>query len=204
MGRVRQWSKQYWSRRKQHDRRLQSTRPDRENTYTLAGSVDGLKFHPVTGDIWALQNQDGNSTLTLIDPATDQVSTPLSIAETTPTNGYDDVAFDNGKVYVSRTNPGSSGDPVVQTVDNGNSPCGTVQTTAILRLGDTGTNLATGATNQPLPVNDPDLLKTLADHTLVLTSDHDASYTFIHDPGTAQQTASFITLPAAVPGSTMR
>jgi hypothetical protein len=25
----------------------------------IAGYVDGLKFDPVTGDIWALQNQDG-------------------------------------------------------------------------------------------------------------------------------------------------
>ena len=30
-------------------------------TYNIAGYVDGLKLNPVTGDIWALQNQDGNS-----------------------------------------------------------------------------------------------------------------------------------------------
>ena len=28
--------------------------------YSIAGSVDGLKIDPVTGVVWALQNQDGN------------------------------------------------------------------------------------------------------------------------------------------------
>ena len=42
---------------------------------------------------------------------------------------------------------------------------------------------------------DPDSLKTLSDGSLILTSDHDASLTIISNPGTAQQTASFLTLP---------
>jgi len=32
-----------------------------QNTYTLGGNVDGLKYNPNTGLIWALQNQDGNT-----------------------------------------------------------------------------------------------------------------------------------------------
>jgi DNA-binding beta-propeller fold protein YncE len=39
-----------------------------DHTYQISGYVDGLKFDPVTGEIWALQNQDGNSTLSIIDP----------------------------------------------------------------------------------------------------------------------------------------
>jgi hypothetical protein len=31
--------------------------------YSIAGSVDGLKVDPRTGLVWAMQNQDGNSTL---------------------------------------------------------------------------------------------------------------------------------------------
>jgi hypothetical protein len=64
-----------------------------EHTYTIAGSVDGLKYNPYTGQIWALQNQDGNSTLTLIDPATHKVTGPLSFANPSATSGYDDVVF---------------------------------------------------------------------------------------------------------------
>ena len=172
-----------------------------ENTYTLGGEVDGLKFDPNTGVVWALQNQDGNSQITFIDPATNQVSAPLTYDSgytygSTSSRGFDDVAFDKGKVFLSETNPANPGDPVVVQLVNGNAPFGTLVTDSVLRLGDTGTNLVTGATNQPLPVTDPDSLKTLPDGSLILTGEHDTAYTFIHDPGTANQTASFFTLPA--------
>jgi len=51
-----------------------------DHTYQINGYVDGLKFDPVTGEIWALQNQDGNSTLSIIDPEDRTVSKPLSYA----------------------------------------------------------------------------------------------------------------------------
>ena len=171
-----------------------------ENTFTIAGSADGLKFDPVTDDIFVLQNQDGNSTLSLIDPMTNQVSGPLNYAVASPTRGFDDVAFVKGNVFESHTNPAAPGDGVVELLDNGHSPFGTLQTTPILRLGDTGTDMTTGATNVPLPVNDPDSLKALADGTLVLTSGQDSALTFIHNPATPSQTESFVTLPAGTAG----
>ena len=51
-----------------------------EQSYQIAGYVDGLKMDPVTHEIWALQNQDGNSTLTLINPEENSISLPLSYA----------------------------------------------------------------------------------------------------------------------------
>src|ERR1700674_4698692 len=44
------------------------------HTYSIAGSVDGLKVDPRTGRVWALQNQDGNSTLSVINSKTHTVS----------------------------------------------------------------------------------------------------------------------------------
>jgi len=170
------------------------------NTFNFAGSDDGLKVDPVTGKLWVLQNQDGNSTLTVVDPVTGQTTGPLSYAVPSPTQGYDDVAFTGGKVYMSHTNPAAPTDSVVVQLDNGNNPTGTLKTTAILRQGDTGTNLLTGETNQALPVSDPDSLKSLADGTLVLTSGSDSALTFIQHPGTDQQTESFIALPAGSTG----
>ena len=84
-----------------------------EHTYTIAGSVDGLKYNPYTGQIWALQNQDGNSTLSLIDPVTHKVTGPLSYANPSATSGYDDVVFEGNKVFLSYTNPNGTGDPVL-------------------------------------------------------------------------------------------
>ena len=176
------------------------------HTYTLPGSIDGLKYDPVSGLVFALKNQDANSFLYTIDPATHAVSAPLAYAAppyvygANSAHGYDDVAFVGGRVFIDPTNPSGIGDPVLQILDNGNDPKGVLKTTTILRLGDTGTNLVTGRTNQVLPVADPDSLKSLADGTLIMTSDHDTSLTFIHNPGTTQQTASFVTLPAGASG----
>jgi hypothetical protein len=176
-----------------------------EHTYTLPGSIDGLKFDPATGQLWALENQDANSLLYLIDPTTQQVSAPLSydapyVYGTNSARGFDDVAFQGKHVFMSYTNPVNVGDSVIAQLDNGNNPTGKLELTSILRLGDTGTNLKTGQVNQPLPVADPDSLKTLPNGSLILTSDHDSSLIFISHPGTAQQSASFISLPAGSAG----
>jgi len=175
------------------------------HTYSLPGSIDGLRVDPTTNQVWALANEDANGQLTLIDPVTNQVSPAMSYAPpyvygAASSRSYDDVAFDGNKVYLSATQPAAIGDSVVQVLDNGNNPIGPLTTTSILRLGDTGTNLTTGQVNQPLPVSDPDSLMMLANGSLLLASDKDASYTIIDHPGTAQQSASFVTLPAGSSG----
>ncbi len=176
-----------------------------QHSYSLPGSIDGLKYDPATGDLFALKNQDGNSHLYTIDPNTQAVSGPLDYAPpyvygANAPRGFDDVAFQGGNVYLSYTSPANPGDSVIAQLDQGNSPSGALTLTSILRLDDTGTNLATGETNQPLPVADPDSLKTLANGSLILTSDHDASLTIVSNPGTAQQSASFVNLPAGSSG----
>jgi hypothetical protein len=97
-----------------------------QHTYTISGLVDGLKFNPVTGMVWALQNNDANATLSIINPTTQTVSGPLRYGPpytyTMPgplARGYDDVAFLGGKVYLSYTNPVSPTDPVLQILNNG-------------------------------------------------------------------------------------
>lgn len=99
-----------------------------EFSYSISGSVDGLKYNPVTGDIWALQNQDGNSTITLINPITHAVSAPLSFANSSATRGYDDVVFKGSDVFLSYTNPNGTGDPVLVELVNGDHPAGTLTT----------------------------------------------------------------------------
>jgi hypothetical protein len=171
-----------------------------ENSYTLTGLADGLKFDPQTGDVWALMNNDGNSALDIINPATKQVQGPLTYAPpytygANSSRGYDDVVFAGKRVFVSYTNPVNPGDPVVQQLTNGTAPFGKLQTTNVLSLGDTGTNLVTGQHNQPLPVTDPDSLKLLPNHSLLLTGGSDGAFVFISHPGTTHQSTSFVQLP---------
>jgi hypothetical protein len=172
-----------------------------ESTYTVTGLADGLKYDPATGNVWVLLNNDGNSTLQFINPATQQVSGPLKYGSgyvygPNSSRGFDDVVFDGNRVFLSETNPANPGDPVIVQLLNGQAPFGTLQTTGILSFGDTGTNLVTGQTNQLLPMTDPDSLKLLPNGELLLTGEADGAYIFVKDPGTAHQTESFVTLPA--------
>jgi hypothetical protein len=158
-----------------------------QHAYTIPGLVDGLKFNPSTGVVWALQNNDGNATLSLINPTTHAVSGPLSYAVTSTTRGYDDVAFLGGKVYLSYTNPVNPTDPVLQILNNGNNPTGTLTTTTILTASQTG-----------ITTPDIDSLKSTPNGELVLTSEGDGptsanpvgTFTLIANPGAANQTVT--------------
>jgi hypothetical protein len=159
--------------------------------YSIAGSVDGLKIDPVTGVVWALQNQDGNSTLSLIDPITHTVSGPLLYASPpyvygpTSARGYDDVAFLGDRVFLSYTNPVNPTDPILQRLDQGHNPTSTLTTTDILTAQQTGT----------LP--DTDSLKSTPNGSLVATAEGDGPgsgstglFTLIRHPGKPNQTVT--------------
>ena len=169
-----------------------------EHTYQISGEVDGLKVNPVTGMVWALQNQDANSTISLINPTTGTVTGPF-VANTSPPykygpnsgpnanngRGYDDVAFRGSQVFLSYTNPASPTDSVLQSLDQGDNPSGTLTTTSILTAEQTG-----------IPSPDIDSLKTTPSGDLVLTSEgdgvptSDGRFTLIAHAGEMNQTVT--------------
>lgn len=161
-------------------------------TFTIAGSVDGLKIEPKTGLVWALQNQDGNSTLTLIDPKMGITpNSPLNYQITSSTQGYDDVVFLDGQVFLSYTNPAAPVDPTIQRLENRVSP---LVVTPILTMGAMGVNLATGQSNQATSQNDPDSLKSIPGAGLMLSSGDDGQLIFVLHPGTDDQKVAFLSL----------
>ena len=162
------------------------------HTYSIAGSVDGLKIDPNTGLVWAMQNQDGNSTLTLIDPKHGITpDSPLRYAVTSPTNGYDDVVFQGQKIFLSYTNPAGPGDPTIQLLENRSAP---LEVSPVLTMGAIGTDLATGMKNQPTSQNDPDSLKPIPGGGLMLSSGDDGQLIFVLNPDKLQQSVAFLTL----------
>ncbi len=171
-----------------------------EHTYTIPGSVDGLKYNPTTGQIWALQNQDGNSTISLIDPVTHNVTGPLSVTNPSATNGYDDVVFKGDKVFLSYTNPNGTGDPVLVQLLNGDHPSGTLLTSTILTDGATGFDTVTGKI-EAVPLSDPDSMKLASNGDLILTSGADGTIVDVHNAGTANQSVSFTTIKGVPAGS---
>jgi hypothetical protein len=171
-----------------------------EYSYSLPGSVDGLKVNPVTGELWALQNQDGNSTLTLIDPKTHTISAPLNFANTSATRGYDDVVFEGNKVFLSYTNPVNPGDPTLVQLVQGDHPTGLLTTKTVLSFGATGLDTVTGKT-AIVPQSDPDSLKLAPNGDLLLTSGADGTIIDISKAGTAQQSVSFTNVAGVANGN---
>ena len=155
------------------------------DTYKISGSVDGLKYNQATGQVWALQNQDGNSKLSAIDPIAKTVTQyTYGAAYNSPASrGFDDVAFIGNKVFLSETNPASTSDPVVVQLNNNtlSSPL----------------NLSTIQTGAGILATDPDSLKATPTGGLILTGEGDGALTFIVNPGLATQTANSITLSGA-------
>jgi hypothetical protein len=162
------------------------------NTWSIAGNVDGLRVDP-TGKVWALQNNDGNSTLTVIDPITK--STTLYNYGSSYTNvasrGFDDVVFTQGNTFLSETNPASNSDPIVLKLTSGlNAP---LQVSGVLNSQFTGKNLATGASTSNT-ITDSDSLVLAPNGDLVLTGEADHQLVFIRNAGTSSQSQTFLNL----------
>jgi len=160
-------------------------------SYTLAGTVDGLKYNAQNGLVYALQNQDGNSTLTTINPRTGRTSQPFSYAQPSSTRGYDDIVFKGRQIFESYTNPVGNGDAIVVRLEHGNEPSGSLQTVPILNSDATGLNTVTGQRDQPVPITDPDSLKLAPNGDLILTGGSDGVIADIHNPGQANQQVRF-------------
>src|SRR3984957_11433468 len=62
------------------------------HAYSVLGHNDGLKLNPYDGKLYALQNEDANPNLVIIDPVTKQQSSPYQFAaKPAHGGGYDDM-----------------------------------------------------------------------------------------------------------------
>ena len=50
------------------------------NTYTVIGHNDGLRVDPRTNQLWAMQNEDGNPNLVIIDTTQRNANRPIPLA----------------------------------------------------------------------------------------------------------------------------
>src|ERR1700739_4573178 len=61
------------------------------HTYTVVGHSDGLKLNPATNLLWALQNEDANANLVIINPDTQEQKLYTFPSPAPHGRGYDDV-----------------------------------------------------------------------------------------------------------------
>jgi arylsulfatase A-like enzyme len=163
--------------------------------FSVLGHNDGLKVDPATHLLWALQNEDGNPKLVLIDPVTDAAAT-YSITAVNG-GGYDDIAFLNGNVYFSASNPANNPntDPAVVKVKL-NTVTKTATTTPILLGNASALNVVTNIA-VTLNLQDPDSMTVDKSGNLVLDSQADNELVTIHNPGTASQSVTVLPLSDA-------
>jgi hypothetical protein len=165
-------------------------------TYIVPGHNDGLRVNPRSKQLWAMQNEDGNPNLAIIDPRTGS-QTMYRFGPTPHGGGYDDIAFCGDDVFLSASNPANNpntGPAIVKAHIKGN----TVVVTPVLSGTATATEIPTNTTTF-LNLQDPDSMICNAFGDLVLDSQSDAELIVVHRPGHADQ--SVYQLPITQNGS---
>lgn len=155
------------------------------HTYTVKGHNDGLKVNPSTRHLWALQNEDANANLVVIDPLNQQ-QTLYTFGPTLHGGGYDDIVFDPcGTVYISASNPANNpntGPAIVRAYTAGNyvevAPVLAGEASAIDVLTDEAVKLN---------LQDPDSMTLDPEGDLVLDSQADQELIVVSHPGPSQR-----------------
>ncbi len=158
-----------------------------ERTFSVKGHNDGLRLQPGTDNLWALQNEDANPNLVIIDLETGQ-QTLYTFPPTPHGGGYDDMVFRKdrpGQPFMTASNPTLNGQGVnvfaalVRATLSGN----TVNVAPVLYGNATATDIPTGTT-VTLNLMDPDSLTADPRGNIVLDDQMDGQLVFITPSGT--------------------
>jgi hypothetical protein len=171
-----------------------------KRTFSVPGHNDGLRLVG-DDDLWALQNEDANPNLVVIELKTGHQKL-YKFPPTPHKGGYDDMVVKNGKVFVTASNPDVSGTGGINTFPAlvrvslaGN----TVVVESVLHGNDSATNIATGEV-KPLNLLDPDSLTMDPRGNIVLDSQADSELVFIRHPFTSQQEVGLLNITSSVSG----
>lgn len=171
------------------------------HTYTVPGHIDGLKVDPVTRKLWALQNEDKNANLVIIDPKT-QFQNLYTFGPTLHGGGYDDLVFRACKVYISASNPANNpntGPAIVSARLEGNL----VEVQPVLAGNANAIDIPTDATT-PLNLLDPDSMTLDPLGNIVLDSQGDQELIIVSNPGSQDQRVLRLPLSYLAPAGPAR
>jgi hypothetical protein len=160
-------------------------------TYTVVGHNDGLRVNPQTKQLWAMQNEDGNPNLVIIDTTTG-TQTVYRFGPTPHGGGYDDIAFRGNDVFLSASNPANNPNlapAVVKATISGS----VVNVSEALNASAIATDIPT---DTPLTLNlqDPDSMIFDQFGDLVLDSQADGELIVVHHLGYTDQTVHHLGL----------
>ena len=160
-------------------------------TFSVKGHNDGLKVNPVTNQLWAMQNEDGNPNLVIINPKSGSQKL-YTFGPTPHGGGYDDMAFLGRNAFVSASNPANNPNnaPAIVRVELR----GHVATVSPVLLGTTTATDVPTETQVALNLQDPDSMTFDPFGNLVLDSQSDGELIIVHNPGAADQSAYHLSL----------
>jgi hypothetical protein len=162
------------------------------SSFSVKGHNDGLKVNPYTHKLWVMQNEDANPNLVVFDPDTHAKTLYSFAAPPQAGGGYDDIAFRNGKAYLSASNPANNpnNEPaIVEARLEGTQ----VVVKPVLEGNATATNVLTGLPVQ-LNLQDPDSMTVSPGGDLVLDSQGDSELVVVRKASSPQQSALVIPL----------
>jgi hypothetical protein len=154
------------------------------HTYTVPGHSDGLKVDPATHLLWAIQNEDANANLVVINTETHQQKL-FTFGPTLHGGGYDDLVFSGCKVFVSASNPANnpnSGPAIVSVTLSGNL----VNIKPVVAGEASAIDIPTDSTVQ-LNLQDPDSMTLDPLGNIVLDSQGDQQLIIVSNPATGNQ-----------------
>lgn len=152
--------------------------------YVVPGHSDGLKVDPVTHKLWALQNEDANANLVVINTESSEQKL-YKFGPTLHGGGYDDIVFSGCKVFIRASNPANNpntGPAIVRAHLEGNR----VEVEPVQLGNANAIDIPTDATIQ-MNLQDPDSMT--LDHLgdIVLDSQGDQELIIVANPGTPNQ-----------------
>jgi hypothetical protein len=161
-------------------------------TFTVVGHNDGLRINPSDGSLWALQNEDANANLAVIDLKSGKQTVTQFPSPAPHGGGYDDLVFTKDATFVSASNPANNPNtgPAIVSVDLKKK---TLSVTPVLAGEASATNVLTGATVK-LNLQDPDSMILDPFAELVLDSQADGELVVVHFPGQSCQSAFVVPL----------
>jgi hypothetical protein len=153
-------------------------------TYTVKGHNDGLKVDPSNHLLWALQNEDANANLVIINPESHDRKL-YTFGPTLHGGGYDDLVFRDCKVYISASNPANNpntGPAIVSVTLEGSY----VDVKPVLAGEASAIDIPTDATIK-LNLQDPDSMTLDPQGNIVLDSQGDQELIIVSNPGSSNQ-----------------
>jgi hypothetical protein len=171
-------------------------------SWDVTGKCDGLGGDAATNEVLATVNEDGNSSMYAIHPATNHVVhltynvNPASLGG----GGTDAVVVQNGTIYLSGSNPSLTSAPAVYTATL-DEAAGTATLTTLFSDDSAAAGPGGPVT---LALTDPDSNALVPDSVpgyggdVVLVSQADLALIFVKDPGTSSQTLTELPIGAEI------